>query len=83
MTIELFIFKTKWGQAAVHLSTVLGILPDTESKSRSIVITTFEPEGISAEENSSTLTGKWSELLDELDEELGEFEMALEEDEDE
>ena len=80
MTIELFIFKTKWGQAAVHLSTVLGILPDTESKLRSIVITTFQPEGISAEENSATLTGKWSELLDELDEELGSFEIELEDD---
>lgn len=62
---ELFVFKTKWGQAAVHISTVLGVLPDTQDSNRSLIITSFQPDGISAEEKASKLLGDWSELLDE------------------
>lgn len=65
-----FTFTTRWGQAAVALDEVLGIVPDMVDKKRCLIITDAFPEGLTAEVASSVAIGNWIEMLEENEQEI-------------
>lgn len=66
--MDVFVFQTPEGLAAVHVGDIGGIFPDLNNSERSIIYTTMFPQGLTVEKPSEQLVGQWLVMYDEEEE---------------